>query len=58
MFINQGLGWITKKEFRNDEKTNIFLAIESLLENVAAIAISGQVNDTAPVRCQERQTGS
>jgi len=40
MFINQSLGWITKKEFRNDEKTNIFLAIESLLENMAAIAIS------------------
>jgi hypothetical protein len=50
VLIDESLSWVIEKEFRNDEKADIFLAVESLLKNVAAITIGGQFNDAPPKR--------
>jgi hypothetical protein len=44
------LSWVTEKEFGNDEKADIFLAVESLLKNMTAVAIGREIDDTAPKR--------
>jgi hypothetical protein len=49
VLVDQSLGWVTEEELWNDEKTDIFFAIKSLLKDVAAIAVSGQLNDASAV---------
>lgn len=48
MFVDQGLGGVTKKEFGHNEQPDVFFAIQSFLQNVAPIAIGSQVYDTTP----------
>ncbi len=49
MFVDQGLGGVTKKEFRYNEQSDILLAVQSLLQNVAPIAIGSQLYDATPI---------
>jgi hypothetical protein len=39
MLIHKSLRRITKKKLRNDEQPDIFLAVKSLLEDVAPVAV-------------------
>jgi hypothetical protein len=48
MFVDQCLCGIPEKKLRYDEKTNIFLAVKSLLQNMATVAVRCKVDDTAP----------
>lgn len=31
MFVDQSLSWVTEQQFRNNKKTDVLLAVESLL---------------------------
>jgi hypothetical protein len=39
MLIHKSLRRITKKKLRNDEQPDIFLAVKSLLEDMAPVAV-------------------
>jgi hypothetical protein len=50
MLVDEGLGRIAEKEFRDDSKTNIFFAVKSLLKDVAAVTVGRELDDAAPTR--------
>jgi hypothetical protein len=55
MFVDQGLCGIAEEELGNDQQTNVFLTIESFLENVASITVCGKFHDASPARrCKQR----
>ena len=53
MLVDQGLRWISKQQLRDDQEANVLLAIEGLLQNVAAVTVRGELHNAAPVApCQ------
>ena len=50
MFIDQGLGRISKQQFRDDKKPYVLFAIESLLEDVTPVAVCSKFDDTSSGR--------
>lgn len=49
VLIYQSLGGITEEKLGDNEKSDILLAIESLLKDVAAVAVGGKINDTTSI---------
>lgn len=50
MLVRQRRRGITKQKFRDDQESNIFLTIQRLLKNVAAVAVCSEFDDSSPVR--------
>ena len=48
MLVNQRLSRVSEQEFRYDQQSDVFLAIEGFLEYVAAVAVCGELDDTSP----------
>ena len=48
MLIDQGLSGVPKQELRNYEQPDIFFAVKSFLQDVAAIAIGSQFHNASP----------
>lgn len=53
MFINKSLRRIAKQEFRYDQQTNVFLAIECLLKDMTSIAVHCEFHNATPVETRE-----
>ncbi len=47
MFIDQRLRWVTKQQLRNDEKPNVFFAVQGFLENKTSITVGRQFDDVS-----------
>ena len=47
MFIYKGLRRVTEEKLRHDEQSDIFLAVESLLEDVASVTVGGKLHDAS-----------
>ena len=45
MLVDQSLRWLTEQQFGDDQQPNVLLAIERLLENMAAVAVRSQFYD-------------
>jgi hypothetical protein len=45
VFVHERLGWITSKEFRDNEQPDIFLAVEGFLKNMATITVHCEFDD-------------
>lgn len=49
VLVNESLSGITEEELRDDQQPDVFLAVQGLLQDVAAVAIRGKLDDTAAV---------
>lgn len=47
MLVHERLCWISEKQLGDDQQTNILFTVERLLQYVTAIAVGGQIHDTA-----------
>lgn len=48
VFVHQRLRGISKKQFGNDSKADVLLAIKCLLKNVAAVTVHSELYNTTP----------
>jgi len=48
MLVHESLGRVAKQQFADDDQSNIFFAIKRLLKDMAAIAVSGEFDNTTP----------
>jgi hypothetical protein len=49
MLVYQGLRGIPKEQLRDDEKADVFFAVEGLLKDVTPITIGSKLNNAAPL---------
>ena len=47
MFIDKGSGRVSDQQLRDDQQSNAFLAVQGLLEDMAAIAVCSEFDDAA-----------
>jgi hypothetical protein len=55
MLVDERLCRITEKKLRHDEQPNIFLTVESFLQNVTSITIHREFDNTTS-KCQQSAT--
>jgi len=54
VLIHQSQRRVSEEKLGNDQESNIFLAVQGLLEDMTAVAISRKVDNPAPVRTLSR----
>ena len=47
MFIDEGSGRVSDQQLQDDQQSNAFLAVQGLLEDMAAIAVRSEFDDAA-----------
>jgi len=56
VLVDQSLGRIAKQQLSDDEKPDVFFAVQSLLQNVASVAVCSELHNTSPVNEREVRT--
>ena len=50
MLVHQRLRRVTVKQLGHDQEANILLAVQRLLEDMAAVTVGRKLDDAAPMR--------
>lgn len=50
MLVDESLSRVAEQEFRDDDETDVLFAVESLLEDVATVAVGRKLNNSPPAK--------
>jgi hypothetical protein len=50
MLVDESLSRVAEQEFRDNDETDVLFAVESLLEDVATIAVGRKLHNSPPAK--------